>query len=158
MRFLGCSINVSVLTSRQPLHSDEIRSNSDLIQLRAATMPCGEVAAPGLLTESVLRVPKLTSFSSICRTRSAETSLIICAMMRSRSRFALAGTFSSGDEVAEDWGLDWRGFCPGFWATAPGMASIRSAIKTFKDNKVRKRRSNIQFLNFSELDGNLQRF
>src|ERR1051326_2642331 len=136
MRSLGpldCSINVSVLTSRQPLQLAEMRSNSDLIQLRAATMPCGELAAPGLLTESVLRGPKLTSFSSTCRARSAETSLMTCAMSGSRSRLDLAGAFSRGDEAVEARDLGGCGFGPAFWATAPGMAGIRSAIKIFKD-------------------------
>src|SRR5216684_5851141 len=87
---LGCSMKVSVLTSRHPLQSDEIRSNSDLIQFLAATIPLEAVAAPGLLTESVLRVPKLTSFSMVCWTRCGDTSLMIWAMAGSRSRLDFA--------------------------------------------------------------------
>src|SRR6476646_3171804 len=129
---LGCSMKVSVLTSRHPLQSDEIRSNSDLIQLRAATMPCGEVGAPGLLTESVLRVPKLTSFSSVCWARWGETSFMIWVMTGSRSRLAWAEAFSAGSAAALVLGL-----C--FWATVEGAASIRSAIET--NDKIRKRES-----------------
>src|SRR5579859_3643269 len=147
---LDCSMKVSVLTSRQPLQSDEIRSNSDLIQLRAATMPCGEVAAPGLLTESVLRVLKLTSFSSVCWARWGETSFMIWMIAGSRSRLGRAEDFSAGSEAAERV-LD---LC--FWATEKGAARIRSAIETNKQVRVRESflresRSNIQFLNFQSL-------
>src|SRR5882672_6611916 len=109
---LGCSIKVSVLTSRQPLHSDEIRSNSDLIQLRAATTPWAAVAAPGLLTERVDRVPKLTSFSSVCWANWGVTALIIWTIAGSRSCLILGGVFSVRAGVAEDCFL---GEC--FWAT-----------------------------------------
>src|SRR5206468_3547041 len=98
------------LTSRHPLQSDEMRSNSDLIQLRAATMPCAEVAAPGLLTESVLRVPKLTNFSSVCWARSGDTSFMIWMIAGSRSRLFLAEGCSVGSAARA---LD---LC--FWATA----------------------------------------
>src|ERR1700756_4141561 len=146
MRLLGCSTNVSVLTSRQPLQSDEIRSNSDLIQLRAATIPCAEVAAPGLFTESVLRVPKLTSFSSVCWMRSAETALMICTMTGSLSLLDFNDVFSFAAGLVEE---DFLGEC--FWATANGAVSIRSAIETFDTIIVRQRRSNIRSLNFENL-------
>src|SRR6185312_11731331 len=147
---LGCSIKVSVLTSRHPLHSDETRSNSDLIQLRAATMPCEDVAAPGLLTESVLRVPKLTSFSSVCWARWGETSFMIWMMAGSRSCLGQAEDFSAGSGAA----ARVLGLC--FWATAKGAASIRSAIETKKEIRrresfIREFRSNIQFLGFQSL-------
>src|ERR1700756_3373240 len=115
MRLLGCSTNVSVLTSRHPLQSDEIRSNSDLIQLRAATIPCVDAAAPGLFTESVLRVPKLTSFSSVCWMRSAETALMIWTMSGSLSLLVLTEVFSFAAGVVEEDFLGER-----FWATAKG--------------------------------------
>src|SRR5882724_5524928 len=139
---LGCSIKVSVLTSRHPLQSDEIRSNSDLIQFLAATIPWAEVAAPGLLTESVLRVPKLTSFSSVCWARWGETSLMIWTITGSRSRLGRTEGFSAAGSEAVA-----RVFDLCFWATIKGAASIRSAIETNKANFVRQRRSNIQSLN-----------
>src|SRR5579864_743156 len=146
---LGCSMKVSVLTSRQPLQSAEIFSNSDLIQLRAATMPCGAVAAPGLLTERVLRVLKLTSFSSVCWARWGETSFMIWMIAGSRSRLGRAEDFSAGSAAARDLGL-----C--FWATVKGAASIRSAIERNKEilmreSFLRESRSSIQFLNFQSL-------
>ena len=154
---LGCSMKVSVLTSRHPLQSDEIRSNSDLIQLRAATMPCVAVAAPGLLTESVLRVLKLTSFSSVCWACWGETSFMIWMIAGSRSRLGRAEDFSAGSEAAERV----LGLC--FWATEKGAASIRSAIETNSEIRTRKSflresMSDIQFLKFSELDDNPKRF
>src|SRR5215813_11898877 len=123
MRFRGCSIKVSVFTSRQPLHSAEIRSNSDLIQFRAATMPWADVEAPGLLTESVLRVPKLTSFSSVCCTLWGEIALMICVMTGSRSRFGLGTAFSLGAGPA-----DLRDFGCGRWATARDRGGIKSTV------------------------------
>jgi len=59
------------------LQSDEIRSNSDLIQFLAATIPWAEVAAPGLLTESVLRVAKADQLLIGLLARWGETSLMI---------------------------------------------------------------------------------
>src|SRR3981081_883545 len=139
---LGCSINVSVLTSRHPLQSDEIRSNSDLIQFLAATMPWADDAAPGLLTESVLRVPNLTSVSSVCWMRWGETSFMIWMIATSRSRLGRVGDFSAGREAAAA-----RVFDLWLWATVDGARSIRSAIETNKANFMRQRRSNIQSLN-----------
>src|SRR5579859_3020604 len=64
----------------------------------------------------------------------------------SRSALAMVEDFGADSEAAAARVLE---LC--FWATAKGAASIRSAIETVKAIFVRKRRSNIQSLNFENL-------
>src|SRR6202012_5612359 len=93
----GCSTKASRLTSRQPPQVAEMARNSDSIQSAAALMPW-----PGgrsvFILESVLRVPKLTSFAMSARTLSGE-------MVRRAA--AMAGSVEGGARGSEE-GLD----CP----------------------------------------------
>src|SRR5579864_5918246 len=80
MRSLGCSVKLSVFTSRQPPQSFEYRSNSDLIHSRAAPIPRLEGIAAGSCVEIVDLVPKLTNFSMLARIRWAEICFNLAAI------------------------------------------------------------------------------
>src|SRR5690242_14012917 len=99
-------------------------------------MPVGEFAAPGLLTESVCRVRKLTSFSMVCWTCCGETSWMAWTILSSLPTVSDAVfvevPFGEAPRVGaffcvllllcEDGGA--------LWATVSNGESIRSAIDT----------------------------
>src|SRR6185312_5660534 len=124
-------------------------------------MPVVEFAAPGLFTESVCRVRKLTSFSIVCCTCCGDTSWMTWTILSSLLLLSAAGLaevpFWEAPRVeaffcvvlllCEDGGA--------LWATVSNGRSIRSAIDT-DDTLVSWRGINNHLI--EELDGNPERF
>src|SRR2546423_285030 len=98
MRLLGGWSNSSKETCRRPPPAEEKRSNSDLIQLRAAPMPrVGEEAS-----ESVWRVPKEASFSTIAWALAGSIADVIAAMVEAGSVGARGGDSGRGKNTNDN--------------------------------------------------------